>query len=248
MSLSAKIMLPKKPANWTRTNPIIPAVLGVWPTKTCVAIAPQKRVLKSEQRHCGQPGKQAPKSPKKYPKSRFRELKCPKTGFLDILIDFWGRFFRGVKNGSFRTLKCNFRARLRGRNQGDRESPNADFRRKLQILAASPLQLVSRKFKYLEGAGSKTAGFGLRHLWLGPILGFRGSGAIVGDWANLPNLQDKHLAVACLAAQHVHRIAKLEPCQRLQDLVAEQLLLVPSATLRLGLRLSSQGIPAILSP
>ena len=53
-----------------------------------------------------------------------------------------------------------FRARLRGRNQVDRESPKRRFSRKTQIFADSPLLL---EFKHLEGAGNrrfsqKTAG------------------------------------------------------------------------------------------
>ena len=36
-------------------------------------------------------------------------IKMPKkTGFLDILIDFWGHFSGWSKNGIFRTLKCTF--------------------------------------------------------------------------------------------------------------------------------------------
>ena len=53
------------------------------------------------------PEKCTPKSIKMSKKSVFGELKCPKTGFLDILIDF-GVHFSGVQNGIFRTFKCTF--------------------------------------------------------------------------------------------------------------------------------------------
>ena len=41
-------------------------------------------------------------------KSVFGELKCPRKDFLDIFIDFWGHFFRGVRNRTLRTLRCTF--------------------------------------------------------------------------------------------------------------------------------------------
>ena len=65
---------------------------------------PQKCILKSKKCHFGPPGKMAPKVSQK---SIFGEFKCPKAGFLDILINF-GAIFPGGKNGILRTLNSTF--------------------------------------------------------------------------------------------------------------------------------------------
>ena len=54
------------------------------------------------------PEKGPQKSTKMSKKPIFRIKMSEKMGFLDILIDFWGPFFGGVQNGTFRTLKCIF--------------------------------------------------------------------------------------------------------------------------------------------
>ena len=53
---------------------------------------PQNCILKSEKCNFGPPGKMATKVIQMSKKSSFGELRCPHTGFLDILINFWGHF------------------------------------------------------------------------------------------------------------------------------------------------------------
>ena len=53
------------------------------------------------------------------PKSGHSSSKMSKMGMLDILIDFWGHYARGVQHGIFRTLNCalGFQGSVAG--QGD---------------------------------------------------------------------------------------------------------------------------------
>ena len=69
---------------------------------------PQKCILKSEKCHFGPPGKMARQVNENVQKARFWELKCPKTGFLDILIDFSGHFFPGGPKWHFSDFKMHF--------------------------------------------------------------------------------------------------------------------------------------------